>query len=128
MLFRSDVPALLQALDRYPYGCSEQVVSRAMPLLYVNKLAATTGTDFSYYDSGSLGIDSVGGVNGITAGGKIWVRTAANLTTVQPVVGNGAGNQAVVLAAKDYGSPKGANGYYVAQVNGRATDSSSSIP
>ncbi|MDP4002790.1 alpha-2-macroglobulin [Methylobacterium sp. NEAU K] len=35
-----DVPALLQALDRYPYGCSEQVVSRAMPLLYVNRLAA----------------------------------------------------------------------------------------
>ena len=35
-----DVPALLQALDRYPYGCSEQLVSRAMPLLYVNKLAA----------------------------------------------------------------------------------------
>lgn len=35
-----DVPALLQALDRYPYGCTEQVVSRALPLLYVNKLAA----------------------------------------------------------------------------------------
>ena len=35
-----DVAALLQALDRYPYGCSEQIVSRAMPLLYVNKLAA----------------------------------------------------------------------------------------
>ncbi len=35
-----DAPALLQALDRYPYGCSEQVVSRAMPLLYVNQLAA----------------------------------------------------------------------------------------
>ncbi|MCJ2084784.1 alpha-2-macroglobulin family protein [Methylobacterium sp. E-005] len=35
-----DVAALLQALDRYPYGCSEQVVSRAMPLLYVNKLAS----------------------------------------------------------------------------------------
>lgn len=34
-----DVPALLQALDRYPYGCSEQLVSRAMPLLYVNRLA-----------------------------------------------------------------------------------------
>ncbi|CAM3044255.1 Alpha-2-macroglobulin [Methylobacterium mesophilicum] len=34
-----DVPALLQALDRYPYGCSEQIVSRAMPLLYVNRLA-----------------------------------------------------------------------------------------
>ena len=35
-----DVPALLQALDHYPYGCSEQTVSRAMPLLYVNRLAA----------------------------------------------------------------------------------------
>lgn len=35
-----DVPALLQALDRYPYGCSEQLVSRAMPLLYVNQLAS----------------------------------------------------------------------------------------
>jgi uncharacterized protein YfaS (alpha-2-macroglobulin family) len=34
-----DVPGLLQALDRFPYGCSEQIVSRAMPLLYVNKLA-----------------------------------------------------------------------------------------
>jgi len=34
-----DIPALLQALDRYPYGCSEQIVSRALPLLYVNKLA-----------------------------------------------------------------------------------------
>ncbi|MCI0737078.1 MAG: alpha-2-macroglobulin family protein, partial [Beijerinckiaceae bacterium] len=43
-----DVPALLQALDRYPYGCSEQVVSRALPLLYVNKLAKAE----------SLGIDT----------------------------------------------------------------------
>ncbi len=29
-----------QALDRYPYGCTEQTVSRALPLLYVNRLAA----------------------------------------------------------------------------------------
>lgn len=35
-----DVPALLAALDRYPYGCTEQIVSRAMPLLYVNQLAS----------------------------------------------------------------------------------------
>jgi uncharacterized protein YfaS (alpha-2-macroglobulin family) len=35
-----DVPGLLSALDRYPYGCSEQIVSRALPLLYVNMLAA----------------------------------------------------------------------------------------
>lgn len=34
-----DVPSLLAALDRYPYGCTEQTVSRAMPLLYVNNLA-----------------------------------------------------------------------------------------
>ncbi|HLW93266.1 MAG TPA: alpha-2-macroglobulin family protein, partial [Roseiarcus sp.] len=35
-----DAPALLQALERYPYGCSEQIVSRAMPLLYYNRLAS----------------------------------------------------------------------------------------
>ncbi len=35
-----DVPALLKALDRYPYGCTEQTVSRALPLLYVNRLAS----------------------------------------------------------------------------------------
>ncbi len=35
-----DVATLLKALDRYPYGCSEQITSRAMPLLYVNELAS----------------------------------------------------------------------------------------
>ncbi len=35
-----DVASLLKALDRYPYGCTEQTVSRALPLLYVNRLAA----------------------------------------------------------------------------------------
>jgi uncharacterized protein YfaS (alpha-2-macroglobulin family) len=35
-----DVAALLKALDRYPYGCSEQTTSRALPLLYVNELAS----------------------------------------------------------------------------------------
>ncbi len=35
-----DVPSLLLSLDRYPFGCSEQVVSRALPLLYLNELAA----------------------------------------------------------------------------------------
>ena len=38
-----DVPSLLLALDRYPYGCSEQTTSRALPLLYVNELSATAG-------------------------------------------------------------------------------------
>ena len=35
-----DAAALLAALDRYPYGCSEQITSRALPLLYVNDLAS----------------------------------------------------------------------------------------
>jgi alpha-2-macroglobulin len=35
-----DAAALLKALDRYPFGCSEQIASRALPLLYVNELAA----------------------------------------------------------------------------------------
>ncbi len=34
-----DVAALLHSLAVYPFECSEQLVSRAMPLLYVNKLA-----------------------------------------------------------------------------------------
>src|SRR5262249_1284288 len=34
-----DVATLLKALDRYPYGCTEQITSRALPLLYVNELA-----------------------------------------------------------------------------------------
>ncbi|MBV8166409.1 MAG: alpha-2-macroglobulin family protein, partial [Alphaproteobacteria bacterium] len=34
-----DVPGLLQSLDRYPYGCTEQLTSRALPLIYFNDLA-----------------------------------------------------------------------------------------
>jgi hypothetical protein len=34
-----DATTLLTALDRYPFGCSEQVTSRAMAMLYVNELA-----------------------------------------------------------------------------------------
>jgi alpha-2-macroglobulin len=35
-----DPAPLLDALERYPYGCSEQLTSVAMPLLYFNTLAA----------------------------------------------------------------------------------------
>jgi alpha-2-macroglobulin len=38
-----DVPGILNALDRYPYGCAEQTVSRALPLLYVNSVAKRIG-------------------------------------------------------------------------------------
>jgi uncharacterized protein YfaS (alpha-2-macroglobulin family) len=35
-----DAASLLAALDRYPYRCSEQITSRALPLLYVSELAS----------------------------------------------------------------------------------------
>ncbi|BCU06945.1 alpha-2-macroglobulin family protein [Allochromatium tepidum] len=40
---RLDVAGLLMALDRYPYGCVEQLTSRALPLLYLNDVAQTAG-------------------------------------------------------------------------------------
>ncbi len=40
---RLDVPGLLYSLDRYPYGCAEQVSSRAFPLLYLNEVAQMIG-------------------------------------------------------------------------------------
>ena len=33
-----DAAGLIRDLDRYPYGCSEQTVSRALPLLYLSDL------------------------------------------------------------------------------------------
>jgi uncharacterized protein YfaS (alpha-2-macroglobulin family) len=73
-----DAAALLTALDRYPFGCSEQIASRALPLLYVNDLASAahlaldTAVDQRIRDSidrllarqgsnGSFGLWSAGG-------------------------------------------------------------------
>lgn len=42
---RLDAPGLLQALDRYPYGCTEQVTSRALPLLYLDDMARVIGLE-----------------------------------------------------------------------------------
>jgi uncharacterized protein YfaS (alpha-2-macroglobulin family) len=73
-----DAATLLKALDRYPFGCSEQIASRALPLLYVNELAAEanlaldTAVDQRISDAierllarqgsnGSFGLWSVGG-------------------------------------------------------------------
>jgi hypothetical protein len=36
---RLNVPGLLAALDRYPYGCTEQITSRALPLIYHDQVA-----------------------------------------------------------------------------------------
>jgi uncharacterized protein YfaS (alpha-2-macroglobulin family) len=73
-----DAAAILKALDRYPFGCTEQITSRALPLLYVNDLAASaqlaldTDADQRIRDSidrllarqgsnGSFGLWSTGG-------------------------------------------------------------------
>ena len=42
-LARFDAPGLLTALDRYPYGCTEQITSKAMPLLYFDQLSEALG-------------------------------------------------------------------------------------
>ena len=42
-LARFDAPGLLSALDQYPYGCTEQVTSKAMPLLYFDQLSSALG-------------------------------------------------------------------------------------
>jgi uncharacterized protein YfaS (alpha-2-macroglobulin family) len=36
---RLDIAGVLASLDRYPYGCTEQTISRALPLLYANTLS-----------------------------------------------------------------------------------------
>ncbi len=40
---RFDAPGLLRRLDRYPYGCTEQIASKAMPLLYFETVSAALG-------------------------------------------------------------------------------------
>lgn len=38
-LAQFDAAGLLQRLDAYPYGCTEQITSRALPLLYLSSVA-----------------------------------------------------------------------------------------
>ena len=40
---RIDAAGLIDQLDRYPYGCTEQQTSRALPLLYLSGLAEAMG-------------------------------------------------------------------------------------
>lgn len=42
-LARFDAPGLLASLDRYPYGCTEQVTSKALPLLYMSSITEQLG-------------------------------------------------------------------------------------
>ncbi|MBS1167598.1 MAG: hypothetical protein H6R00_3623 [Proteobacteria bacterium] len=38
-----DLPGLVHALDKYPYGCSEQLTSRALPLVYLDDVILAAG-------------------------------------------------------------------------------------
>ncbi len=40
-----DASALYKSLSEYPYGCTEQTVSRALPLLYASNLAGIAGLE-----------------------------------------------------------------------------------
>lgn len=42
---RFDAPGLLAALDAYPYGCTEQLTSKALPLLYFGQIAQAMGLE-----------------------------------------------------------------------------------
>lgn len=42
-LARLDAAALMSFLDRYPWGCTEQMASRAMPLIYFRDVAEALG-------------------------------------------------------------------------------------
>ncbi|MES0862178.1 alpha-2-macroglobulin family protein [Ruegeria sp. SCPT10] len=42
-LAKFDTPGLLDQLNRYPYGCTEQITSKALPLLYLSSVAQATG-------------------------------------------------------------------------------------
>ncbi len=41
---RFNAPGILASLDRYPYGCTEQMTSKALPLLYFEELASAMGS------------------------------------------------------------------------------------
>ncbi|WP_298851687.1 alpha-2-macroglobulin family protein [uncultured Ruegeria sp.] len=42
-LAKFDAPGLLDQLNRYPYGCTEQMTSKALPLLYLSSIAQASG-------------------------------------------------------------------------------------
>jgi uncharacterized protein YfaS (alpha-2-macroglobulin family) len=83
-----DVSALLQALDRYPYGCSEQIVSRALPLLYVNKLASAErlAIDGDVHDRIRDSIDKVLSRQDSTGAFGLWSANASNDTWLNAFV------------------------------------------
>jgi alpha-2-macroglobulin len=69
-----DVASLLAALDRYPLGCTEQIVSRALPLLYVNEMAveAKLAADASIDERVTKAIETVLARQGYEGAFGLW--------------------------------------------------------
>jgi len=69
-----DVASLLAALGRYPLGCTEQIVSRALPLLYVNEMAldAQLAVDTNVDERITKGIETVLARQGYEGAFGLW--------------------------------------------------------
>ncbi|MEM8552887.1 MAG: alpha-2-macroglobulin family protein, partial [Pseudomonadota bacterium] len=69
-----DSAGLLAMLDRFPYGCAEQTVSRALPLLYANDVAERIGlvADGDVPERINAAIDRLLSYQGSTGGFGLW--------------------------------------------------------
>ncbi len=68
-LARFDAPGLLAALDRYPYGCTEQITSKALPLLYFDQVAEGMGLTGSHDVAGRIDTAIAGVLSNQTSSG-----------------------------------------------------------
>ena len=77
---RLDVAGALARLARYPYGCTEQVTSAALPLLYVPQLAAIEGVDGGQAgDQVQKAIDQILTRQGPNGGFGLWSADSGDL-------------------------------------------------
>ena len=80
-LSRFDAAGLLAMLDRYPYGCTEQIASGVLPLLYAGGLARAMGLQTEGGDTRRLqqGIDTILGRQTAAGGFDLWRGTPGDL-------------------------------------------------
>ncbi|MGA9444382.1 MAG: alpha-2-macroglobulin, partial [Methyloceanibacter sp.] len=67
-----DVTGRLAALDRYPLGCTEQIVSRALPLLYLSELEAESAKPANIGKRIGTAIETVLARQGYEGGFGLW--------------------------------------------------------
>ena len=67
-----DVTGRLAALDRYPLGCTEQIVSRALPLLYLSELEAESAKPEDIGKRIGTAIETVLARQGYEGGFGLW--------------------------------------------------------